>query len=100
MARRLLLRPRARDDLSRIYDYIADFAGAASAARVTVQIEAHCRKLLEWPRRGTPHPELRQGLRTVPCGKAVIAYRVEGQVVEVVRIRYGGQLLKADDVAD
>ena len=100
MARRLLLRPRARDDLNRIYDFIADFAGAASAARITAQIEAHCRKLLAWPRRGTPHPELREGLRTVPCGKAVIAYLVDGQVIDVVRIRYGGQRLRPEDVAD
>lgn len=100
MARRLLLRPRARQDLNRIYDFIADFAGASSAGRVTARIEADCRKLLAWPRRGSPHPELGEGLRTMPSGKAVIAYLVEGQVIEIVRIRYGGQQLRADDVTD
>jgi toxin ParE1/3/4 len=100
VARRLLLRPRARQDLNRIYDFIADFAGASSAGRITTQIETHCRKLLAWPRRGAPHPELREGLRTIPCGKAVIAYLVDGQVIDIVRIRYGGQQLRSEDVVD
>ena len=100
MARRLLLRPRAKEDLNRIYDFIADFAGAASAGRITSQIEHRCRGLLVWPHRGSPHPELRDGLRTVPCGKAVIAYLVEDRNVDVVRIRYGGQELRPEDVAD
>jgi hypothetical protein len=30
----------------------------------------------------------------------VIAYLVDGQVIDVVRIRYGGQLLRPEDVAD
>jgi plasmid stabilization system protein ParE len=86
--------------LDRIYDFIADFAGASSAHRIQLEIEAQCRKLSTWPHRGTPHPEMREGLRTVPCGKAVIAYVVEGRDVIVVRVRYGGQQLRAEDVAD
>jgi plasmid stabilization system protein ParE len=100
VARRLLLRPQARQDLNRIYDFIADYAGASSAGSITAKIEAHCRKLLAWPHRGSPHPELREGLRMIPCGKAVIAYLVHGQVIDIVRIRYGGQMLRPEDVAD
>jgi plasmid stabilization system protein ParE len=100
VARRLLFRSRARGDLNRIYDFIADFAGADSAGRITSQIEAHCRKLTTWPHRGTPHPEMREGLRTVPCGKAVSAYLADGQVVDILRIRYGGQRLRPADVGD
>jgi toxin ParE1/3/4 len=100
VARRLLLRPRARQDLDRIYDFIADYAGASSAGRITGKIEAQCRKLLVWPHRGTPHPELREGLRTIPCGKAVIAYLVGSQQIDIVRIRYGGQILGPEDLAD
>lgn len=86
--------------MNRIYDFIADFAGADSARAITGQIEAQCRKLLAFPRRGTPHPELRAGLRTIPCGKAVIAYLIDGQVIDIVRIRYGGQQLTPADVAN
>ncbi len=100
MARRLLLRPRARQDLDRIYDFIAAYAGASSAARITEKIEAQCRKLLAWPHRGSPHPELREGLRTIPCGKAVIAYLVDRQQIVIVRIRYAGQTLGPEDMAD
>ncbi len=86
--------------MNRIYDFIADFAGAATASRITSEIEDRCRGLLAWPHRGSPHPEFREGLRTVPVGKAVIAYLVEGSNVEVLRIRYGGQQLRAEDLTD
>lgn len=100
MARRLRFRPRAKEDLDRIYDFIADFAGAPSAHRIQSEIEAQCRKLTTWPHRGTPHPEMRAGLRTVPCGKAVIAYLVEARDVVIVRVRYGGQQLRPEDFVD
>lgn len=100
MPRRLVFRPRAREDLNRIYDFIGDFAGASSAGRITAKIEAQCGKLLAWPHRGSPNPELRKGLRTIPCGKAVIAYLVDEQLIDIVRIGYGGQMLRPEDVAD
>ena len=97
---RLRFRPRANQDLRRIYLFIADFAGPASARAIVAAIEAHCRTLLDYPHRGTPHPELRPGLRTVPVGKAVVAYRVDNRDVIIVRVRYGGQQLTVEDVAD
>ena len=100
MAHRISIRPRARLDLLGIYDFIADFAGPDSARRIVASIEAQCRKLSIFPNRGTPHPELRPGLRTVPQGKAVIAYLVEEREVMIVRIRYGGQRLEPGDLAD
>lgn len=97
---RLRFRPRAKQDLRRIYNFISDFAGTASARGIIAGIEAHCRTLLDYPHRGTPHPELRRGLRTVPVGKAVIAYRVEDRDVIVVRVRYGGQQLLREDMLE
>jgi plasmid stabilization system protein ParE len=37
------------------------------------------------------------GLRTIPHGKAVIAYVVEARQVVIVRVRYGGQQLEPAD---
>lgn len=96
----LRFRPRAKQDLRRIYDFISDFAGAESAHAIISSIEARCRTLLDYPHRGTPHAELRPGLRTVPVGKAVIAYQVEGRDVIIVRVRYGGQQLLAQDILE
>src|SRR3982751_6721336 len=93
----LRFRPRAKQDLRRIYAFVSEFAGTASAGGIIAGIEAHCRTLLNYPHRGTPHPELRRGLRTVPLGKAVIAYTVEDRDVIIVRIRYGGQQLLPED---
>jgi toxin ParE1/3/4 len=97
---RLRFRPRAKQDLRRIYRFISDFAGPASARVIIAGIEAYCRTLLDYPHRGTPHPELRPGLRTVALGKAVIAYRVEVRDVIIVRVRYGGQQLFPEDVLE
>jgi toxin ParE1/3/4 len=97
---RLRFRPRANQDLKRIYLFIADFAGPASARRIVAGIEAYCRTLLTYPNRGAPHSELGPGLRTVPLGKAVVAYRVENRDVIIVRVRYGGQQLQPEDVKD
>jgi len=97
---KLRFRPRAKQDLRRIYNFVSDFAGPASARAIIAGIEAHCRTLLDYPHRGTPHPEFRPGLRTVPLGKAVIAYRVEHRDVIIVRIRYGGQQLLPEDMLD
>ena len=97
MAHRISIRPRARLDLLGIYDFVADFAGAESGRRIVAGIEAQCRKLSIFPERGTPHPELMAGLRTIPHGKAVIAYVVEARQVDIVRIRYGGQQLEPAD---
>ena len=97
---RLRFRPRAKQDLRRIYDFIAGFAGPASARGIIDGIEARCLTLLDYPNRGTPHPEIRRGLRTVPLGKAVIAYRVEDRDVVIVRVRYGGQQWLPNDLLE
>jgi toxin ParE1/3/4 len=97
---KLRFRPRAKQDLQRIYLFIADFAGPTSARAIVTAIEARCRTLLDYPHRGTPNPDLRPGLRTVPVGKAVVAYRVESRDVIIVRVRYGGQQLTPEEVAD
>jgi toxin ParE1/3/4 len=69
--------------LNRIYDFIAEFAGVDSGWQAAERIKARCLTLTTFPNRGTPHPELLEGLRTIPHGKAVIAYRVEPDAVVV-----------------
>lgn len=85
-------RPRARDDLLALYDWIADRAGADVAFDYTSRIEAHADTLTEFPQRGTPREDLAPALRTIPYRRrTIVAYRVMEGTVEILRLVHGGQ---------
>jgi toxin ParE1/3/4 len=87
---------RARADLFRLYDYIAVRSGRDRAGNYIDRIEAACLNLASFPVRGTRRDELSPELRTIGFERRVtIAFRVKPGKVEIVRILYGGQDLKA-----
>ncbi len=82
----------ARDQLDAIYDYIAEAAYPDIARSFTDAIIGHIEKLSDFPSRGTPRDDLSPGLRTIGFRRRVtIAFAVDGNVVLVVGIYYGGQ---------
>jgi len=84
-------RPEARADLASIYAWLADRSDAAAAFAYVSRIEAACQRLIEFPRRGSPHDPLEPGLRSVPFERrATIYYRVTESAVEIVRVLYAG----------
>jgi toxin ParE1/3/4 len=95
---RLVYRPRAAQDLDNIYDWIANWADPESAREIVGRIEKRCEGLALFPNRGTPHPEVCEGLRTVVTGKAVIAYIVDGPEVVILHVKYGGQELRGSNL--
>ena len=85
-------RPAARADLIALYDWIADRADPDTAFDYTHRIEAHAAKLAEFPERGTPRDDLVAGLRTTPyTRRTIIAYRVSGDEVEILRLIHAGR---------
>jgi toxin ParE1/3/4 len=93
-AHKIVWRPSARDDLLSLYDWIAGQADPATAYDYTAAIEAHVRKLSHFPERGSPREDLGEGIRTTPYRRrTIIAYRVAGDAVEIVRLVHGGQVL-------
>jgi toxin ParE1/3/4 len=85
-------RPAARADLFALYDWIADHADPDTAFAYTGRIEAHAVKLAEFPERGTPRDDLVPGMRTIPYRRrTIIAYRVTGGDVEILRLIHAGQ---------
>jgi toxin ParE1/3/4 len=92
MTFRLELAPEARDQLRSIYRYIAEQTGPNAALGFTRAILDQCRSLTTFPHRGTPRDDLRAGLRIVGFRRTVaIAFEVEGDVVRIGGILYGGR---------
>lgn len=89
----VVYRPEAVDDLEDIYRFIRDNSRDADTARAVLgQIRDRCRRIGEVPHGGTPRDDLAPGIRTVPFKRrAVIAYRVLPDAVEVTNIFYGGR---------
>jgi toxin ParE1/3/4 len=82
----------ATDDLFEIWLHIARDSGADRADAVEGRLRASCLKLSHFPGRGSAHDELEPGLRSIPFERrASIYYRVAGESVEIVRIRYAGR---------
>ncbi|MGD9965801.1 MAG: type II toxin-antitoxin system RelE/ParE family toxin [Hyphomonadaceae bacterium] len=84
--------PEAEAQIVAIYDRIAVAASPAIARRFTEAIVARCESLDRMPRRGKPRDDLRPGLRTLSLRRRVmIAYAVEGKLVTILGVFYGGQ---------
>jgi toxin ParE1/3/4 len=82
----------AEDDLNNLFDYIADQSDAVRAQGYVGRIEAACGKLTAFPNRGAPRDDLLPGLRTLSFERrALIAYRVDGTTVSILRVFYAGR---------
>jgi toxin ParE1/3/4 len=88
---RILRRPRADRDLTEIWQYIADQAGAERAEQFTGRIETAIRKYAEHPFLGRRRDELRPNLRSFPIRRYVVFYHPLDDGIGVVRILFGGR---------
>lgn len=91
-AREVRLRQSAVDDLKAIYTYLAERIGYDRADAYISRIEEFCRSLDRFSERGRRRDDLREGLRTIIFeSRAVVAYRIVGSQVLVMRVIHGGQ---------
>jgi toxin ParE1/3/4 len=105
MIRRLEVeyRESASNDLADILRYIAGASGNPDVAlKFVLRIEERCQSIGNVPRGGRPRDDILPGLRTVPFEhSAVIAYVVEGDIVRIVNVFYGGRdyeaLMRGDE---
>jgi toxin ParE1/3/4 len=92
---RIIFAPEARDDLRRLYLFIADRASDAVAVAYIERIEVFCRGFADFPERGTKRDDLLRGLRVVGFERRVaIAFHVDENSVTFDRILYGGRDLE------
>ena len=81
-----VLSPRARADLDGIWNYSVETWSAAQAERYLRQIADAFEILSADPRRGQDCSEIRRGYRKFATGSHVIFFRMNGGVVDVIRI--------------
>ena len=86
----------AEDDLDSIYAYVADEASASTAFAFVTRVDAFCRSLSHASERGTHHPEVRTGLRSVGFERSTIVFHVSEETVSILRIFYAGRDWQAE----
>jgi plasmid stabilization system protein ParE len=90
---RILIAPRALDDIERLVRWLLDVGAEPAAARAKLTLEAAIDSLEEFPDRGSLQP---RGMRELiaPFGQAayVIRYRVQSDAVLIARIRHSREL--------
>ena len=91
MKRRVVYRPLADDDLVAIYSFFAD-KNPMSAIALIRKIRAQCATLESMAERGPLRERLGLGIRIFVIDRMVtVAYRIEGESVEIMRVFYAGQ---------
>jgi len=88
VARKIVRRPRARQDLIEVWQYIAD-DNEAAADRTLDRIERALANLAENPMIGRARPELAPDLRSFPVGNYVLFYRPMPDGIDLIRVRSG-----------
>lgn len=82
--------PRARKDLSDIFQYIAD-TDIEQAVKFLKLIDEKCRLLAKFPEMGRTRHELLINLRSFPFKNYVIFYQPIENGIEVFRVLHGSR---------
>ena len=87
---RIIVSPRAEDDLAEIWAYIAVESGDAGVAdRWIDHLAERFEPLSEFPFMGRERAELGPGVRSFPVDDYVIFYRPLSDGIEVARVVHG-----------
>lgn len=92
MTPRTVFTPEAEQHLIDLYRYIAASGYPEAAAQFTDSIVGFCEDIAALPLYGKARDDIRPGLRVIGYRRrVVIAFVVQGEVVVVVGIFYGGR---------
>lgn len=92
MKREVTFSATSLDQLTRIYDHIANAASSAIALDFTNAITNYCESFVTFPKRGMRRDDIRPGLRIVGFRHRVaIAFAVSESEIAILGIFYGGQ---------
>ncbi|MGH6836503.1 MAG: type II toxin-antitoxin system RelE/ParE family toxin [Methylocella sp.] len=91
---RILIRPRAENDLAEIWDFIAEDSQARADSFLD-RIDQSFYDLAGNPNIGRARGELSPNLRSIPFGRYVIFYLALPDGIEIVRVLHGARDLNA-----
>lgn len=92
MTREVRFSRQAEDDPFEIGLWIALQADRNRARNYVGRIEAACRRLADFPGRGTPHQELGAEIRSMSFERrATICYRLAEKAVEILHVLHRGR---------
>lgn len=93
----VVFRGEAETDLADIFHVVLRASQDQNVAESFIRrIIVRCRRIGDAPYGGRPSDDLEPGLRTVPFERsAVIAYRVEAELVTITNVVYGGHNFEA-----
>ena len=83
-----IISPLASRDLDDIFDYFAEFSVDACERFVDV-FNKKCRNLVAFPSIGRAYTEIDTSLRGIPLSGYIIFYRVNENLIEIVRVVSG-----------
>jgi toxin ParE1/3/4 len=90
--REVIFAPEARDDLLRLYEWIADASSPIIALSYVERVEGWCGNLDLAAERGHRRDDIRSGLRIIGFERRLtIAFEVSKDRVTVLRVFHGGQ---------
>lgn len=94
---RVVYRPEAVTDIEEILRFVLRLSrDPETARRYAARIRERCARIGDLPLGGMPRDDLVPGLRTVPFERrAVIAYRLVNNQVEITNIFHGGRDFEA-----
>jgi toxin ParE1/3/4 len=92
MPHRIVFHPDAVHELADLHDFIAEQSGVRRADAFVGTIRDYYLGFATFPERGSRRDDLSEGLRVVGFRRRVsIAFRVEGELVTILGIYYGGR---------
>ena len=93
--RRIVRRPRARQDLLETWEYIATESNLDRTDNYLRRLENALRNLATHPQTGRVRPELADGMRGFPFEDHVVFYLPFTDGIDVVRVIHGSRDLEA-----
>lgn len=88
----------AQADLRQISQYLHSQGGGRAAIAYVDSIIDYCLGFETFPARGMAHHDIQPGLRLVGYKrKATIAFRIEDNIVTIVRVFHGGRDVRFED---
>lgn len=92
MTHEIVFSEDAEDDLFSIASFITENADRETADGFIGRLTGACRRLADFPRRGTPHPQFGADVRSIPFERrATIFYLVEAKRVTIIHIAHAGR---------